>query len=512
MLKQKKLKKIILSALSMWICLTAVFSSCRAVPVFADEVEAGEEAAGEQEEAPEEQEEPAASPEEPADWPKGPWVEAESAILMEAGSGVILYSKNIDEIHYPASTTKVLTCLLAAENCSLDEMVSFSREAVFGIDPGSSNVGMDVGQEITMEEALYCIMLASANEVASAVAEHVAGSVEAFAEMMNERAKELGCTNTHFVNANGLPNEEHYTTAHDLALIAAAFDKNEVLHRIASTVRYDIRPSAKQPDEFTMVNHHKMYKGQKYAYDYITWGKTGYTNVARETLVTCAQRDGLSLVCVIMKDEPPCQYTDTHDLFEYGFANFKKIYIAEHETNYRITNSDFFESDSDIFGSTHPLLELNPRGYAVIPKTAEFEDLHSEIDYDDPDVLEDPVSIARINYDYSGVYVGSTTVDIYSDAKAFEFGSEFVSENAVEYEGEGTGKRSSGGTIDENSEGVVFINVRTLIIIAICFIVAVILFFVVFALIRNYRNSWHRRNRIRKKTRRYFSEFDDFDF
>ncbi len=500
MSKQKKLKKIILAALSAWVCLSTVLSSFCALPVLADEVET--------EEAPAHSAEPGTVP----GWPQGPWVEAQSAILMESGSGVILYGKNIDDIHYPASTTKVLTCLLAAENCSLDEMVSFSREAVFGIDPGSSNVGMDVGQEITMEEALYCIMLASANEVASAVAEHVAGSVEAFAEMMNERAKELGCTNTHFVNANGLPNEEHYTTAHDLALIAAAFDNNEVLHRIASTVRYDIRPSAKQPDEFTMVNHHKMYKGQKYAYDYITWGKTGYTNVARETLVSCAQKEGLSLVCVIMKDEPPCQYTDTHDLFEYGFANFKKLYIAEHETGYKITNSDFFESDSDIFGSTHPLLELNPRGYAVIPKTAEFEDLNSVIDYNDPDVLESPVSIARIKYDYDGVYVGSTTVDIYSDAKAFEFGSEFVSENSADPDGTLPGERSSGGTIDKNSEGVVFINVRTLVIIAICFVAAVILFFVVFAFFRNYRNSWHRRNRIRKKTKRYFSEFDDFDF
>ncbi len=186
------------------------------------------------------------------------------------------------------------------------------------------------------------------------------------------------------------------------------------------------------------------------------------------------------------------------------------MYIADHETNYKIVNSDFFESDSDIFGSTSPLLELNPRGYAVIPKTAEFEDLHSVIDYNDPDVLENPSSIARILYDFEGRYVGSTTVDIYSDAKNFEFGSEFVSENAVP--GGEESKRSSGGTINENTEGVVFINVRTIVIIVICFVAAVILFFVIFALVRNYRNSWHRRTRIRKKTRRYFSEFDDFDF
>ena len=233
-------------------------------------------------------------------WPQGPETASESAILMEADTGVILYAKNIDVQHYPASTTKVMTCLLAAENCSMDEMVGFSKNAVFGIDRGSSNVGMDIGQYITMEEALYCVMLASANEVAVAVAEHVAGSVEDFALMMNKRAKELGCTNTNFVNPNGLPDEEHLTTAHDLALISQAFNENETLRRIAGTRIYDVVATDTQPDSFTMVNHNKLYPGNSYSYDYTTWGKTGYTNVARETLVTCAEKDGMNLICVVM--------------------------------------------------------------------------------------------------------------------------------------------------------------------------------------------------------------------
>ena len=135
-------------------------------------------------------------------WPFGPDITAESAVLIDADTGVILYNKNMDTRQFPASTTKIMTCLLAIENCSLNEMVTLSKEAVFGIERGSSNAGMDVGQSITMEEALYCIMLNSANEVASAVAEHVGGSVEKFADMMNQRAKELGCTDTHFTNAN----------------------------------------------------------------------------------------------------------------------------------------------------------------------------------------------------------------------------------------------------------------------------------------------------------------------
>lgn len=158
-------------------------------------------------------------------WPAGPAIGAQSAILLEANTGVILYAKNIDEKAYPASTTKLMTCLLAAENCELNEMITFSHDAVFSLGPGSSNIGIDEGQAMTMEECFYGILVASANEVANAVAEHIAGSMDAFADMMNERAASLGCKNTHFVNAHGLHDENHYTSAYDLAIIARAFFK-----------------------------------------------------------------------------------------------------------------------------------------------------------------------------------------------------------------------------------------------------------------------------------------------
>ena len=156
-------------------------------------------------------------------WPKGPAITAESAILMEADTGTILYAKNIHEKLYPASTTKMLTCLIAVEQCALNETVNFSYEAVSAVPTDGSNMGMDAGEYISMEECLYGIMVASANEVANAVAEHAAGSLDGFAEMMNQRAAELGCQNTHFVNANGLHADDHYTSAYDLALIARAY-------------------------------------------------------------------------------------------------------------------------------------------------------------------------------------------------------------------------------------------------------------------------------------------------
>ena len=434
-------------------------------------------------------------------WPASPAIAAESAVLMDADTGVILYSKNADVVHYPASTTKVMTCLLAAENCSLDEIVTFSHEAVYGIDRGSSNVGIDEGQAMTMEEALYCVMLASANEVASAVAEHVGGSIENFAKMMNERAAELGCTNTHFVNANGLPNEEHWTTAHDLALITRAFNNNETLRRIAGTNYYKMQASVSQPDTFDLANHHKMYPGNSYAYEYVTWGKTGYTNVARETLVTCAEKNGMNLVCTIMKDEPPYQYTDTRELFEYGFNNFQKLYVDDNETAFDLDSSDFFDTESSIFGSTKSLLELDSSGYCIVPNTVNFDDLEYSISYD----TDNADDIADINYSYEGVYVGGTSLRMTDiEASDFSFGTVSVSGNIEPV--------SNIKDEDEKERNIIYVNIKILFIIIAVTVVLLIIILVFWLLFRKNSYSNRRRRNILKRNRRYGSEFDDFDF
>ena len=156
-------------------------------------------------------------------WPTGPVVTAESAILMEAETGTVLYAKNIHKHQYPASTTKILTTLIASEQCSLDEVVTFSHDAVFGIPRGSNHIAMNEGDTLTMEQCLNAILIRSANEVSYAVAEHIGETWEGFAQMMNDRAKELGCVDSNFVNPNGLPDESHYTSAYDLAMIGRAF-------------------------------------------------------------------------------------------------------------------------------------------------------------------------------------------------------------------------------------------------------------------------------------------------
>ena len=177
---------------------------------------------------------------------------------MEQETGTILYSKNMDDQHYPASITKIMTALLVLENCDLDETVTFSAEAVYGTELGSSSIARDVGEEMTVEQTLYGMMLESANECAYALGEHVAGDIPTFVDMMNERAKELGCTNTHFNNTNGLPDEEHYTSAHDMALIARAAYAIPKFAEIVGTKNYTIPPTNKHEDSTPLNNHHQM--------------------------------------------------------------------------------------------------------------------------------------------------------------------------------------------------------------------------------------------------------------
>ncbi|MCR5526215.1 MAG: D-alanyl-D-alanine carboxypeptidase [Lachnospiraceae bacterium] len=435
-------------------------------------------------------------------WPQASGICAESAVLMDADTGTILYDKNMDTIHFPASTTKIMTCLLAAENCSMDETVTFSKEAVFGIDRGSSNVGMDVGESITMEEAIYCVMLASANEVAAAIAEHISGSTEEFAKLMNKRAAELGCTNTHFMNANGLPNDEHWTTAHDLALIARAFNSNETCVRIASTSRYEVKATATQPDTFLMPNHHNMYPGKEYAYDGVVWGKTGYTNVARSTLVTTAERNGMNLICVIMKDEPPAQYTDTATLFDYGFDNFQKLNVADNESGFSIDNSDFFDTDADIFGSSKAMLGLDPNGSVIIPNTASFSDLTYTINYEP----ESKDAIADINYTYGDVYVGKTSLILTSsDAKTFSFGTA-----SIEGNNEPVARSASANSVSANK--IIYINVKYIWIGGFVLGALILIIVILWLIFRHNHYSNRRRKNILKRNKRYSSEFDDFDF
>ena len=437
-------------------------------------------------------------------WPVGPQIGAQAAILMDANTGVILYSKNIHERLYPASTTKIMTCLLAMEEGNLDDKVDFSHDAVFSVPGDGSNMGMDVGESITLEECLYGILVGSANEVANAVGEYVSGSIEDFVELMNKRAEEMGCKDTHFVNTNGLQNSDHYTSAYDLALISSYFFQNEMLCKIGNTARYHFEPTSTQPDDFYLNNKHKLINGE-IPYNGILGGKTGYTDEARQTLVTCAEQNGMRLVCVVFKEESPAQFTDTEELFNYGFHNFQVMNISENEDRYNIEATGFLQIGDDIFGSSKPILAIDTNSYVIVPNVISFSDLDSEIDYS----ISDENRVAQIRYSYHDMYVGSAYLDLVKESgTTYEFDTNITSTD-VSVEKVETDKNPV------QTKDTIFINVKK-VLITILVLAAVLIFLFVFrALLVNRKTAKRRNNRVKRKQRRrsYIrSEFDDFDF
>lgn len=258
-----------------------------------------------------------------------PVLSAETAVLMDAASGEILYAKDAEKQMYPASITKLMTILLALENGKLTDEITFSHEAVYSIEQGSSHIAIMEGETLTLEQVLRAIILRSANEASNGVAEYVDGSVEAFAAHMTERAKELGCTNTNFVNANGLHDANHYTTAHDMALIARELLKHEEYRSMMSETDYEIPPTNLQSETRYLHGQHQMLNPNSiYYYEAAIGGKTGYTSESLNTLVTYAKQGEMTLIAVVMKCTGAEHYIDTAALFDYGFANYEAVKIA----------------------------------------------------------------------------------------------------------------------------------------------------------------------------------------
>ena len=423
-------------------------------------------------------------------WPDAPETLSPSVILMEESTGTILYEKNSDEAHYPASITKIMTTLLALENGNLSDMVTFSDDAINNTE--GSGIARDYGEQMTLEQCLYGVMLESANECAYAVAEHVGGTVENFVDMMNAKAKELGCTNTHFANPHGLQDENHYTTAHDMALIAQAAYQNETFRIIIGTKMYTIPPTNKHAEETVLRNHHDMLctyhnANRKYLYPYCVGGKTGYTATANSTLVTYAEKDGMTLICVVMNTQSPNQFIDTVNLFDYAFDNFQVLNVAENDTDYSAETT----VDNGNLDNIAPFVELDKEAVIVLPKTAEFSDTSSSVEYND----SDSEIAGSITYTYAGRNVGKA--DIKTTGVVVE-GYAFDNES----------------TEEEEQEAVSTVQVKPIVVVLL--IVAVILLGVLLFFLKRFYDNYYiikhnravrrdrkdQKRRIRKKRRR----------
>ena len=261
-----------------------------------------------------------------------PELVSRAAILMDNKTNKILYDKNSNERMFPASTTKILTAILVLENCDLNEIITASYDAVMSIPEGYVTANIDGDEQLTVEQLLQLLLVHSANDAANVLAEYVGGSIESFVSMMNTKVNELGLTNTHFTNAYGLQDDNHYTTAYDLSVIMQYCLKNDNFRRIAGSASCSI-PATNKSDvrSYTSTNQLLVPSNPNY-YSYVTVGKTGFTTEAGECLVSCAYKNDLELICVVLGgtvvDGVSTRFSESKTLYEYGFNNFSLKNIA----------------------------------------------------------------------------------------------------------------------------------------------------------------------------------------
>lgn len=330
------------------------------------------------------------------DWPQGPSINSEAGIVMDIDSGAILYARNIDEQHYPASITKVMTALVALQNYELDETVKFTWDDIRFLEYGDAHIGIKPDEELTMEDCLYGMLLASANEVSHGIGAHMEGGYEAFLEEMNETAKELGCKNSHWMNTHGLHDDEHYTSARDMALIGAAAFQHEDFRKITGTYQHVIPETNITAEKRYVHQNHKMLRDwdSRY-YEYCVGGKTGYTDQALSTLVTFATKEDVNLVAVVLKTHGGGNntYADTRAMLDFAFDNFAKVPVTK-----------------DMIGEEN-IAKLAKDSYVMLPSGVSADDL--EMNFTAPTEKKDRTG--TVSFTYNGLEVGTVNVTITED-------------------------------------------------------------------------------------------------
>lgn len=331
-----------------------------------------------------------------------PEISSQAAVLIDAQTGQVLFQKNMDQKLYPASTTKIITGMLALEYGELSDLITMSYDAVFSVERDSSHIALDVGEEITLEQALYALSIQSANDAANGIAELIGGSLDNFSNMMNEAAEKAGAINSHFANANGLPDENHYTTAYDMAKITAAALKVPGFMELFSATKYEIPPTNIQPGTRTFYSKNKFVNGE-IDYDGILMSKTGWTVAAQHTLVTTAQRGDTTLIAVVMKDpDTNVKWKDTTKLFDYGFDTYVPYTITKEDLRNKMPKV-LTQGEDSIIGLEGIEKDLS----VLLPAGCTSEDI--TLDYGTPEVnavectAQIPVSVSLGHADSYGV-------------------------------------------------------------------------------------------------------------
>lgn len=331
-------------------------------------------------------------------------ISAPNLLLAETNTGKILYERNADEKIYPASLTKLMTSILVVENCELDEIVTVSEKAVTSVPSGYVNANLQVGEELTVEDLLYVMLIPSANDAANALAEHVGGSIESFSTMMNSRAKELGCTGSNFTNPSGLHQEEHYTTTKDLYLIAKQAISNSLIKKIVGTTNYTLLNTEKYTKTkraFTTTNYMKIKSLTKYYCDYCIGGKTGYTGEAKNCVIEFAEKDGIELTAIVMGESAKVKgqkFLDAKKMFEYVFENYDNKQI--------VTKNEKYETVKVNNGTkeTRMLDVLYKDDIYILKEKDNNEEMQKNVEYYN---LKAPIQkgkeVGKITYEYEGI-------------------------------------------------------------------------------------------------------------
>lgn len=310
--------------------------------------------------------------------PKPPSVSADGAIILDANSGRILYSKNIDTPYAPASTTKIMTALLTLENCKLNDEVIVGKKPPLA---DGSKIYIFEGEKLTVEQLLYGLLLASANDCAEALAEHIGGSIDGFADMMNKRAKELGCKNTNFVNPSGLYNDKHRTSARDLALIMKELVKQPEYSKIAKTSSYKIPPTNLSKEERPLWNENRLVQPySKFYYNTCEGGKTGYTIQSLHSYVASASKNNHRLIVALTHDNNKTYFNDSVALFNYAYDNFGLVepylkgqtlqnYVVDKDSSVPLTLGENFYYTIEKSSVSKAAFKIEPKLNKTIGKT-----------------------------------------------------------------------------------------------------------------------------------------------
>ncbi|MCQ2513010.1 MAG: D-alanyl-D-alanine carboxypeptidase [Lachnospiraceae bacterium] len=338
-------------------------------------------------------------------WPSAPEVDTRSVFISAIDNDLIFLEKDADTKRYPASTTKILTCLLALENCSLDETVVFSERAL-DLEEAATTIKSEVGEEMSLKDCLYGLMLASGNDCAMAIAEHVGGSIEGFADMMNAKAAELGCTNSHFVNPSGLFDENHYTTARDMSLIAKAAYKNSTFIDLISTFTYSMGPTNKH-DKRKFSNWNLCIDPDSDAFTPdVIGGKTGYLDEAGRCLVTFAKKNNMPIVIVQFWGDYTGIFMEAKNLVNFIYSHFGMHNISLEESRFS-------------YVSPQAKLELDPSGRILTINNMALENYDSDIRFaEDMSEEEKEAALkgsekklfATIDYSYADHELGSINI------------------------------------------------------------------------------------------------------